>query len=1018
MARLEPDPLWTTGPPCTLRSEGLHEAFARTAASRPHAAALVAGDRTTTYGELDRTADAWAAELKAAGVAPGDRVPILLPRGAELVTALLAVLKVGAAYALLDPSWPTSRLRDVTGQLAAPLLVSRFAAVDGRVWVPPVGPIDAPAGFRPAAVEGSAACSVFFTSGTSGRPKGAVTPHRATARLFQPDGFARFAADTVMPLAAPVPWDAFSLELWSVLLNGGTSLIVDEPYLSAASLRGAVSGHGANTVWLTSSLFNMIVDEDPEAFQGLRQVITGGERLSVAHVDRFLRRHPAIALINGYGPVESTVFATTHRITAADCERPGGIPLGRPVTGTQVHVLDGSRVCTVGETGEICIAGDGLALGYVADAALTDAKFTRVLVAGRPVRVYRTGDLGAWGPDGLLRFGGRADRQLKVRGHRIEPGDIERRVVGVLPAVRACRVLARQDGTGAAVELVGFCVPVEPGDPLNGALSQLSSALLPHERPVAVVSVDAFPVTANGKLDERALLAVARTDRTGAVVRGRDELECLVEETFRSVLDRTSVPLDVSFFELGGGSLGAGRVCARIAARLDTAVPLSEFYRHPTVGSLAGWLRTATPPATATSSTDQAVPLTPMQLVFLTRYLLDPSELTSLCQLTWVVEGELDRDALGSAVVAVHRRHEPLRAAYVADPRPAARPVDIAPPTLVVLAEERSVDAAIETVRGFLAKALAVDEGQVWRTALVPVGARTVFGCVVHHIAFDGWSESVLAKDLAAAYNARRDEPAAPSLSTVYRRYAERAARTDLVAQRDRVLAELTGVPDLRWPGGDVERAPGVPGLVEVPLAPTVVASVDAEAAEAGVTRFVVLLSHYAATLAEVTGQRDFAVGVPVAQRGDEVLERVVGCHINMVCVRLRGAALDGDAAAHRATGRVVGRAFATQDLSLGDVIQLVNRPRTGRPPLFQTLFAVQDNAIPRLELSGLRSTFLRQSYLDIPVELHAELWPDGDGGLRLTVYFRREAVPEPTARELAKRFTDRLSTACSGARR
>ncbi|CAM5645297.1 D-alanine--D-alanyl carrier protein ligase [Streptomyces purpurascens] len=510
--RLRPNAAWSVGRPCAAPEEGLHETFARQARARPDAVALFDDERAITYAELDRTADAWAARLAAAGSGPGDLVPVLLPRGARLVVALLAILKTGAAYALLDPAWPERRLSDIHAQLDPPLAVAEhdtelpLGGPPLRIWSPPQGlvPEPAPPGFRPARVDGSAPACVFFTSGTTGRSKGAVTPHRATARLFPPDGFASFAADTVMPLAAAVSWDAFSLELWSVLLNGGTSVIVEEPYLSPTALRAGVPRHGMNTVWLTSSLFNMVVDEDPDAFHGLRQVLIGGERLSVSHVRRFLRRHPGIALINGYGPVESTVFTTTHRITEADCDRPGGIPLGRPVPGTRVYVLepDGTRPCAVGETGELCVAGEGLALGYLGDPVLTERKFTRILLdpgdvdgAGEDVRVYRTGDLVAWDPDGLLHYRGRADRQVKIRGHRVEPAEVERQAEELLPGVRSCRVLPRPDASGTSLELIAFCAPLRPDDPLPDALATLHAALVPYQRPALLVVVDGFPTT-------------------------------------------------------------------------------------------------------------------------------------------------------------------------------------------------------------------------------------------------------------------------------------------------------------------------------------------------------------------------------------------------------------------------------------------------------------------------------------------------------------------------------------------
>lgn len=1003
------------------------------ALTRPEAIAIRSSSASITYGELDQTADAWAARLAAHGVGVGHCVPIALPKSTKLVIALLAVLKTGAAYALADPSRPADRVRDVVDQLDAPLLVTERGILDGgawTMWTPPAGPVGTRSGFEPVGVPSSHPCCVFFTSGTTGRPKGVLTPHGATARLFRPGTFARFDADTVIPLAAPMAWDAFSLELWAALLNGGTSVLVDEPYLSAESLRSGVSVHGVNTVWLTSSLFNMIVDEDLDAYRGVRRLMIGGERLSPTHVERFLRRHPAIALLNGYGPVESTVFATTHRITPRDCEQPGGIPLGRPVPGTTVFVLDGVRRCAAGEVGEICIGGDGLALRYLGDPELTRAKFPHVELGGERLRLYRTGDLGLWDEEGLLHFRGRTDRQLKVRGHRVEPAEVERQVERLLPSVLSCRVLARRDELGAAQELVAFCVPRAPGDPLDGALSTLRSALVRHQLPVVVVSVPRFPVTAQGKLDERALLATVEPGETddgarASAVRLRDATARLVAETFAAVLGRVTVPLDVSFFELGGSSLGAGRVCARLAARLARPVPVSWLYQHPTIAALAARLASAGRPEGRPKAADErvGVPLTPTQLVFLARHLADPADRTGHCVLMWEIHGGLDRAALAAAIAAVHERHEPLRAAYVPDPRPAARLVDVAPPLLEVLGAQPSVAEAVGALQDELGDDLELAEAEVWRSALVPVSeAVTLLGLVVHHIAFDGWSETILTEDLAAAYNAARagDEPApaAPpqsSLADARDAHVERLAYVDLEAQREQLLAELADVPDMRWPEGPTESRRGAPGYVELSVDPDVLAAVDAVSAESGVTRFVVLLHGWARSLAAVTSQRDLAIGVPVAQRYSPGLERAVGCHINMVCIRLRGAALGRGAAGIRETGRTVGRSFAAQDVPFADLARAVRRPRTGRPPLFQTLFSLHDNPPARLELDGLRTTFLPQPYLDLPLELVADVWPDDTGGPRLAVSFRREIVPEAVGRECALRFEEELRRIRSG---
>ncbi|WP_089115527.1 AMP-binding protein [Streptomyces sp. SS07] len=1034
--------------------ETLHGAVARWAARTPAATAVVHGARRLSYAELDRAADARAGALARRGVVAGDLVPVLLPRGTELIVSVLAVLKLGAAYALLDPAWPDGRIREVTDRLGARLIVTGDPGCE-RSGLPAWSPAEAASGAPvrvggevasgvPAPVGGEAASGapvpvggevsseapacVFFTSGTTGRPKGVLSPHRATARLVRPDTFARFGPATVIPLAAALPWDAFSLELWAALLSGGTSLVVDEPYLSGQALREAVAVHGADTVWLTSSLLNMVVDEDPDAFLGLAQVITGGERLSVPHVRAFVRRHPGIALINGYGPVESTVFATTHRITEADCDLPGGIPVGRPVPGTRIHVIDG----------EICVAGDGLALRYLGEPELTEAKFPRVRVDGEDVRVYRTGDLGRLDENGVLHYGGRADRQVKVRGHRVEPAEVERRIQDLLPAVRDCRVVAHRNAAGNTEGLVAFCVPERPGDPLSGAATTLAAELVAYQRPDAVLAVAGFPLTAQGKLDERALLdlwAPEAADGTapapsagGAVRRASDEPSSYVHRTaavFAAVLGLPTVPLDTPFTDLGGSSLAGGRVCARLAAELERPVPVSRLYEHPTARGLGQWLaeEVSAPPAPVAAGDD--VPLTPMQTGYLTNHLLRPQDRSAHCLLLFRIDGDLDLDSLDSAVETVHERHETLRTACTATPHPVARVTDLPAPVLEILEPEPDTDRAVETLRATLGAPLGLDEGEVWRTALVPLepGRAWVFGCVVHHIAFDGWSESVLAGDLAAAYNAARaaagdaapvpSPPPALSVAASARLRAERLAHADPEHQRATLIDALAGVPELTWPARtDPTDAPAAPAFrTERLLEPDAAARLDAAAARAGVTRYAVLLACYGQVLAELTGQRDFAVGVPVAQRFDPSLDDAVGCHIEMACLRLRGAVLDGGPEAVAEAGRVLDRAFAAQDVSFHELVRLLNPPRTGRPPLFQTLLVLQDNAIPELPLTGLGTTLLRPPYLDIPLEVQTEVWPLPDGRLRLAVNHRPDAVGHATAHELAERLAGLVHT-------
>ncbi|PKT71713.1 non-ribosomal peptide synthetase [Streptomyces populi] len=1047
--------------------EGLHDVFAAQARARPRRTALITRNTRVSYGELDARAEELADGLAAAGVGRGHVVPILLSRSVDLVATLLAVLKLGAAYALLDPDWPPTRLDAVVEQLRPPLVVGGPGAAEGLsapLWTPAVGGTggrttdggtDGDGEERPArrpvvAVRGRDACCVFFTSGTTGRPKGVITPHRATARLFGPDTFARFDRDTVVPLAAALPWDAFSLELWAALYNGGTGVLIDEPFLTAEALRTMVTDHGVNTVWLTSSLFNLMVDEDLTALSGLSQVIIGGERLSVRHVGRFLDRFPDTALINGYGPVESTVFTTTHRITAADCARPDGIPLGRPVPGTSVLILRDGSPRAAGEPGEICVAGDGLALGYLGEPALTAEKFISVDIGGERVRLYRTGDLGTRDENGTVEFRGRIDRQVKIRGNRVEPAEVERQIEHLVPYVADCRVVPRWNEPAGAFELVAFCVPGTAGNGPPDVPAVLALHLPAYQRPAHIAFVDSFPLTDRGKLDDRALLASVpgpraedhhvpagghqgpAEDRRGPV---GDPLVRLVAEAFAEVLGRAAVPAHTSFFDLGGSSLQAARVCTRVRGRTGRPVPLSSLYEHASAERLGSWLRSARG-TDGTDGTDgtargtdgtargadvvpqpsDGIPLTAMELVFLTRHLTAPQDRSGYCLMVWHLDGPLDQDRLEGAVAAVHERHQVLRTAFRADPRPHAEVTDICAPPLELLDARPTTDEAVAALRQLFDEPLEPQDADLWRAALVPVTETRgrLFGLLVHHIAFDGRSESVLARDLSDAYAGREPRPAPPTLAERARLTTAATALTDRAGRAERAREELLDVPPIRWPERPGPGETGV-GHLDVSVPADLTAGLDTTGTALGASRFVVLLSAWADILAEVCGQRDFAVGVPVAERTVPELEETVGCLIGMMPVRLRGDAVDGGESGVRETGAVVHRAFTRSDVPFTDLTQSAGTA-SGRPPVFQCLFALQDNPPPRLDLPGVTAAHLRQPYAALPVELHLEVWPDENGALDVVLSFRRAAVTETTALNLLKGYHDRLALIAAGA--
>ncbi|WP_329061009.1 amino acid adenylation domain-containing protein [Streptomyces sp. NBC_01429] len=1023
----------------------IHEIFRRRAAEHPDALALIHRDTVVDYRTLDRASDAFAAALARAGVRAGDLVPVLMPRSPRFVATVLAVLKLGAAYAAMDPRWPRPRVAELAELTGAPLIAAAPEHAEGwarPVWVPEEDLTRAAARAASAAapaapsVRETDTCCVFFTSGSTGRPKGVLSPHAGTVRLFSPAGLVGTGPGTVIPQAAPLPWDGASLELWSALLGGGTSVLIDEPYLTVDSLRALVREAGVNTLWLTASVFNLFVEEDPGCFDGVRQLLVGGERLSPAHVHRFVRAHPGIALVNGYGPVENTVFTTTHRITSADHRAGGEIPLGRPVPRTEVFVLDGeSRPCPPGVTGEICVAGAGLANGYLANPGQTAKSFTEIDLGG-PRRIYRTGDLGHLSAEGVLHYAGRDDRQVKVRGHRIEPGEVEARVAG-LPGIHRCAVIPLMENGGCVGLAAAYTVVAGRAVSERTVRDALAERLPDYLVPRALAAVDAFPLTGNGKLDTGALLDLV-TRRTGARPRSGDSpgpapgtgdgsVLGEVARTFAEVLrGDDAVPYDTSFFELGGDSLDGARLCVRIGARTGVLVPASVFIAGPTVRELTHWIESRTeaersPAAEPRPVSGEPLTLLPAQSGFLYAHQLDPADTSAHCELVWRVTGAFVPEAFRAAAADVHHRHQSLHARYVFDRRPVAL-LDGRPGPVDVRELDPAADrqAGLATLRRALGRPLDIGAGATWRCVITPLasGDEWLLGIVAHHIAFDGGSVRPLAEDLSAAYAARLRgatpdaRPPAP-LATVLAACRAQVDGTGLEKHRAFWTAELTGVPPLTVPD------PGGGGTAPPPafrISAADWAALETRAHRWGSTRFAVTLAAYAEALAVVTGDRDLAIGAPIAKRYHPDTADAVGCLIDVVCFRTRPAG-DGTTDALPALLDGVHAALAAQDIPFEEVVRLTAGPARDRSrhPLFQTLFALQDAPSRHLALEGCTALFVRPGTAHALHEVEAEIWPETDGGAEVVLGHRPQRTSSSFVAEVAAVYRRLLRELAAG---
>ena len=580
----------------------IHALFEQQAARAPDAVAVVDADRILTYGELNARANQLARYLRARGVGPDVPVGLCLGRSADMVIAILGVLKAGGAYVPLDPSYPSQRLAFMLDDTRAPVLLSSAALGDrlppfaGHVVVmeslwPRIAqdPDDNPPNLNRA----QDLAYVVYTSGSTGMPKGVAVPHRGVVRLVHASNYADFGPQRAHLLLSPISFDAATFELWGALLRGGRCIVFADRVPTLQALRRAIREQGVTTLWLTAALFNTVVDEEPGILAGVEQVLTGGEALSPVHVRRALACLPATELINGYGPTEGTTFTCCFRIPRTLPETLRSVPIGRPIGNTRVYVLDPYlNPVPVGVAGELYIAGDGLARGYLNQPGLTAARFVADPFSDAPgARMYRSGDRVRYLSDGNIEFLGRLDAQLKIRGWRIEPGEIEAALLQH-EAVSKAVVVSRADGDEHRI--VAYFVPFPSRAPAGGELLEFLRARLPdYMLPSAVVALGSLPLTPNGKVDLAALPAPVEhaLPRDGASLQPRNAIEVQLMRLWEQLLRIEPIGMEENFFDLGGHSLLAVQLMDRIARLFERELPLDVlWYGRGTIRHLAEML--------------------------------------------------------------------------------------------------------------------------------------------------------------------------------------------------------------------------------------------------------------------------------------------------------------------------------------------------------------------------------------------------------------------------------------------
>jgi amino acid adenylation domain-containing protein/non-ribosomal peptide synthase protein (TIGR01720 family) len=1015
------------------RDRSAHEAFEARAAAEPQARAVEQGEASLTYGELDDRSSRLARYLIELGVRADVPVGVCMGRSIRQVVSLLGVLKAGGAYLPLDPGYPASRLAMMVEDAGCAVVLSdaeagarltgagrRVVDVD-REWPEVLARRGGTVGRRARADNVS---YLIYTSGSTGRPKGVALPHRTLVNLIDwqlRDG--SWSRPRVLSYA-PVSFDVSLQEALATLSSGGTLVIADEEdRRDMGRLLALLERRRVERLFVPFVALDALTRASEELGRvpsRLKEVVTAGEQLqSTVAVRKFFERNAGSELVNQYGPSETHVV-TAYRLRGRPERWEPLPPIGAAIQNTRVYVLDGElSPVPVGVPGELYLAGDNLARGYHGQPGLTAERFVPCPYGRAGERMYRTGDLARLRVDGNLEFLGRADAQVKVRGYRIEPGEVEV-ALSRLPSVEAAAVVVRR--VHGTAQLVAYLVPREgPAVSDRELAAGLARTLPSYMVPALFVRMPSLPRTPSGKVDRRSLPA-PRVESARPFEEPSTPTERALGEIWSRMLEVPRVGAADDFFELGGHSLLATRLVSAVRRRLGVELPLRTVFEQRVLRDLAGAIdghasAKVLPPIERVPRSG-ALAASPGQERLWVLWRLRPDSAAYHMAGALRLDGALDAAALGRAIENVVERHEVLRTRLVDSPRGLLQVIEPTAPIELGVEDVSGTDdpPAEARARALLAarRPFALDRGEVMRARLYRLGADAhLLLLAVHHVASDGWSLTVFFREVGAAYEAARrgERSALPPLPVQYADYAawQRAllAGPEHGRQLEYWREQLGGVPRLALATDHPRPAvAGDRGGVQMLRVPSgLVERVRAFALETGATEFMVVEATLAVLLGRYSGQDDVAIGTPIAGRRQVELEGLIGFFVNMLVLRNDLSGRPTFRALVERVKETTLSAYAHQDVPFEKVVEACEPERdTSVSPLFQVLLAFQNQPSSALQLAGLRLSEEPLAEKAAKVDLELSLGPGPEGYEGAWVY-RRDLFDGETIERLGRHF-------------
>jgi amino acid adenylation domain-containing protein/non-ribosomal peptide synthase protein (TIGR01720 family) len=1006
------------------------ELFAQQTLQTPGAIAMVFENKSYTYAELEACTNQLARYLVDAGAGGESPIPVCLHRSDLLIVTILAILKAGSAYVPIDPGYPAARITYMLQDVQAQMIITRSGIdvqlPDGiqRIDVDTDWPMiakQADTALTPG-LNASSLAYIIYTSGSTGEPKGVMAEHGNVVSLVKSVTYISLNEQTVILSTGSPSFDASTLEYWGTLLNGGRLVLCSQEVLfDAAQLKNIIAAECVTAMFFTTGWFNQLVETAIDLFAPLHMVMTGGERISIRHIKMMKEQYPHLYLMHAYGPTENTTYSLTYNIRTIE---PGHeIPIGRPLENRTAYILNEHlQLCSAGVPGELCVGGAGLARGYWQRETLTRERFVEIDGLGR---VYRTGDVCRWLPDGNIEFIGRKDNQVKIRGFRVELGEIEN-ALGQVPGIKQAIVIAKADSNTTSKKLVAYIV-TDAGFDRAAVTAYLQSKLPEYMIPAAIVQLDELPLNANGKVDQKRLPDPgSETSGEENYQAPRNETEVQLAEIWQDLLGVSRVGINDNFFELGGHSLLAIRLIAALRKTLEREIPIKVVFDYPTIAgfleSLENESRNTALPVITRYKRPARIPLSFAQERI---WFIDRLQGSVEYHMPWAfrLHGALDVAALESSFKEIISRHEVLRTVLREEEGEAYQLVLPADSWSMTFVNEKDIVANGGTLQQYMEAGVRrpfdLSADAMMRVHLVHTAREDyVLLIVLHHIAFDGWSISVMVRELAQTYRALvSGNPA--GLSNLQIQYADYAIWQREYLSGEKLAAglsywkeQLHDIQPLRLPGDRLPLTGQKPvgGYVYKLIDLTLQEQLKELSQKEGATLFMTLLAVFKILLYRYTGQSDISLTTPLAGRRQQELEPLIGFFVNTLILRTPVNAENSFAQLLQKVRLVTLDAYEHQDIPYEKIIQEIDTARNhAQNALFQIMFTLQNMPdTGTLDLGGvdLDSYDTGESIpkLDISFEL-----TESPQGLHLGISYRSDIYSAEAVQRIAAHYEELL---------